>query len=69
MIYAPRGEGKTHMSLGIACAVAAGQSFLGWETEKPREVLFIDVEIPSNLIQERLSGILDNMSVNPIDII
>jgi|GEM_PF-2442182 len=29
MIYAPRGIGKTHVSLGIAYAVATGSSFLG----------------------------------------
>ena len=67
MIYAPRGVGKTHMSLGIACAVSAGEDFLGWEVDKPRGVLFIDGEMPANLLQERLSGIINSMDNKPVD--
>lgn len=67
MIYAPRGVGKTHMSLGIACAVSAGEDFLGWDVDKPRGVLFIDGEMPANLLQERLSGIIDSMENKPVD--
>lgn len=65
MIYAPRGIGKTHVSLGIACAVAAGTSFLNWDVPEPQGVLFIDGEMPANLLQERLTGIMDNMEINP----
>ncbi len=54
MIYAPRGVGKTHVSLGIAYAVASGTPFLGWETPQPRGVLFVDGEMPGNALQERL---------------
>lgn len=60
MIYAPRGVGKTHVSLGIAYAVASGTPFLGWDTPKPRGVLFVDGEMPGNTLQERLSGIIKN---------
>lgn len=67
MIYAPRGVGKTHMSLGIACAVSAGEDFLGWEVDKPRGVLFIDGEMPANLLKERLTGIINSMGNKPID--
>ena len=42
MIHAPRGVGKTHVSIGAACAVAAGVSYLRWSAPKPRRVLFID---------------------------
>jgi RecA-family ATPase len=57
MIYSWRGVGKTHVALGIAYAVAAGSSFLGWKATKPRGVLYLDGEIPANALQERLSKI------------
>jgi len=57
MVYAPRGVGKTHFSLGIGYVVASGGTFLQWEAEKPRGVLFIDGEMPGNVLQERLSAI------------
>lgn len=31
MVYAPRGIGKTHFSLGVAYAVASGGLFFGWQ--------------------------------------
>ena len=57
MVYAPRGVGKTHFSLGVAYAVASGGQFLQWTAEKPRGVLFIDGEMPGNVLQERISVI------------
>jgi putative DNA primase/helicase len=56
MIHAPRGTGKTHIAMGIACAVAAGQTFLGrWRAPQPRRVLFIDGEMPGAMLQERFA--------------
>ena len=46
MVYAKRGVGKTHFALGVAYAVAGGGSFLNWQAEKPRKVLYIDGEMP-----------------------
>lgn len=58
MIHAYRGVGKTHMSLGIAYAVAKGGEFLGWQSPKPRSVLYIDGEMPAAVLQERLARIV-----------
>lgn len=72
MIYAPRGIGKTHVSLGIAYAVASGGEFLGWQAEHPSGVLFIDGEMPASLLQERLTEIMlsnDKQPVAPLKII
>jgi RecA-family ATPase len=55
MIHAKPGVGKTHLSLNIAYAVASGGSFLGWEAEKPRGVLFVDGEMYPASLQERLA--------------
>lgn len=68
MIYAPRGIGKTFVSLSIACSVAAGENMFGgkWICEKPRKVLFVDGEMPASTLQERLAGIISSME-NKID--
>lgn len=57
MLYAPRGVGKTHCSLGIAHAVASGGEFLGWQAPAPASVLFLDGEMPGVALQERLAMI------------
>jgi len=62
MIHAPRGIGKTHVSLMIAYAVATGdQMFHGkWTSDKPNKVLFVDGEMPLAVVQERLTKIIKN---------
>ncbi len=55
MIYAERGTGKTFVSVGIACTVASGGRFWKWEAPRPRNVLFIDGELPGATIQERFA--------------
>lgn len=62
MVHAPRGGSKTHLSLGIAYAVASGGSFLVWEALKPRGVLFIDGEMPGHALQERAQNIVRSSS-------
>ncbi|WP_151194477.1 AAA family ATPase [Cysteiniphilum sp. JM-1] len=57
MIYAMRGVGKTHVSLNIAYAVAAGINFLKWSAPRKAKVLFIDGEMPAYTLQERLKSI------------
>ena len=58
MVYAWRGTGKTHVSLGIAYAVSCGGRFLEWIADQPRKVLFIDGEMPGFALQERLAAII-----------
>lgn len=65
MIYSWRGVGKTHVALGIAYAIAAGGSFLGWKAEKARKVLYIDGEMPGSALQARLAAIVAASDVQP----
>lgn len=58
MIHAFRGIGKTHLSLGVAYAVAKGGAFLKWQATAPRNVLFVDGEMPAATLQERLAQII-----------
>ena len=55
MVHSKRGVGKTHFGLGVADAVSSGGQFLGWKAEKARRVLFLDGEMPVQLMQQRLS--------------
>ncbi len=63
MIYGPRGIGKTHLTLGIAYAIASGGTFLGWRAPKARRVLVIDGEMPAGVLQERLAAIVARSEV------
>lgn len=58
MIHAFRGIGKTHLSLGVAYAVAKGGEFLEWKAPMPRNVLYVDGEMPASTLQERLARII-----------
>lgn len=57
MVHAIRGVGKTHFALGVAWAVASGSGFLGWRAPSTVDVLYIDGEMPANVLQERLAKI------------
>ena len=65
MIYSWRGVGKTHVALGIAYAVASGNSFLGWKASTARQVLYIDGEMPAPALQSRLAAIVAASDVQP----
>ena len=57
MLYAPRGVGKTMLSLSIGLAVASGSQLLRWNAPRPRRVLYVDGEMPLVSLQERLRTI------------
>ncbi|MEH2576508.1 AAA family ATPase [Bradyrhizobium sp. AZCC 1708] len=57
MLFAGRGIGKTHVALGIAHAVSCGGTFLRWEAQKPRSVLYVDGEMPQQALQERIKAL------------
>lgn len=65
MLYAARGLGKTHFSLGVAYAVASGGDFLGWKAPRPRGVLFLDGEMPGAVLQERIARIAASSDLEP----
>ncbi len=57
MIFAMRGIGKTHASLGIGYAAAAGGRFWNWKASRPFKTLLIDGEMPGESLQDRLAAI------------
>ena len=68
MLHSERGIGKTYVALNIAYAVASGSSFLRWQSFEAAKVLYIDVEMPAIVMQERLAKIMsssESKSFNP----
>lgn len=66
MVHAKRGIGKTYFALSVAVAVASGGSFLNWEAPKAQGVFYLDGEMPSVVMQERLSRIIASADKKPI---
>jgi putative DNA primase/helicase len=56
MIYAYRGVGKTWFALGIAKALSNGGSFGPWKAHRPTKVLYVDGEMPADLMRQRDRG-------------
>lgn len=67
MIYAPRGIGKTYVALSIAYAVATGGAIFGWRAPEQKRVLYIDGEMPSRSMQERLAQISSSSEKQILD--
>jgi hypothetical protein len=61
MLYAPRGVGKTLLSLSIGLAVASGCPLLRWQAPRQRRVLYVDGEMPLVSLQERLRAIANGL--------
>ena len=58
MIAGYTGLGKTYLALSIAYAIASGGELLGWETGgRPRKVLYLDGEMGTVDMQDRLVAI------------
>jgi RecA-family ATPase len=65
MLYAPRGLGKTQVAVNIGWAVACGQPFLSWYAPKPRPVLYVDGEMPQELLQGRAKAMMSPSACGP----
>jgi hypothetical protein len=55
LLYGPRGLGKTFFALGMAWAVASGESFLGWRGRGRCRVVYLDGEMAAVDIQKRIA--------------
>jgi hypothetical protein len=58
------GLGKTMLGFGMACGIAAGDGFLHWRSVRPARVLYIDGEMPGELIKSRSIDVL-RRAANP----
>lgn len=53
MVHARRGVGKTHLAMACAYAIASGGKYLGWGAPKQRDVLYVDGEMPLQVMRRR----------------
>lgn len=76
MIYAATGVGKTFFAVEIAVAVATGGECFGWKAPMPRKVLYIDGEMGTRALSERIDSARkrmphldepDNLKILPYD--
>lgn len=54
ILFAPRGIGKTFTALSAALAVAGGATLFHWHAPNPKQVLYVDGEMPAQAMQDRL---------------
>jgi hypothetical protein len=65
MFSAETGKGKTMICIGIAFAARLGRAFLHWKAGRPCRVLYIDGEMPRDLMQERIRLACEWFKVEP----
>jgi hypothetical protein len=56
-LVGPTGAGKTMTAMAMAGGIASQRGFLGWRTEKAGRVLWIDGEMPLQLLQQRFADL------------
>jgi AAA domain-containing protein len=59
-IYAFRGTGKTWFGVAMANALATGGKLGDWQANEPVKVLYIDTEMPPDLMRNRCDGLGNN---------
>jgi len=64
-VYAERGVGKTWFAQTLALVMATGTSALGFHTEVPLKVLYIDGEMGSDEIKSRFEVVEARVGVTP----
>ena len=57
IIFAARGVGKTWLGLAIAKAVSTGGKIGEWQAPEPAKVLYVDGEMPADLVRDRDKGL------------
>jgi hypothetical protein len=65
MVYAWRGVGKTYFSLGAAYAIAAGDRIFSWTAPMPRRVVYIDGEMPIEVLKDRMAALIGGAATEP----
>src|SRR4051812_6691462 len=65
LLSADTGLGKTMLAMGWAFSMHLGKNFLHWKGHRKTPVMYIDGEMPRDLMQERILVACDWFSVKP----
>src|SRR5262249_39759250 len=65
LLWAPTGIGKTMFDMALSMAMAAGHAFLHWQAPHAVRVLYIDGEMSSRLLKQRLMDEVLRLGVLP----
>ena len=68
LFAADTGLGKTMFSLSLALGLHLGKGFLHWQGKRKARVLYLDGEMPVDLIKERIVQECARWDVDPADI-
>jgi putative DNA primase/helicase len=63
-IFAFKGTGKTWLAVAMANALATGGKLGDWQAHAPVKVLYIDSEMPADLMRERCNGLGDSPNLH-----
>lgn len=70
MVVAPRGIGKSWFSLALGVAISTGQSvFLGWKIHQQTRVLYVDGEMQTIGIHDRIKALSGGQRMDSLDIL
>ena len=70
MVVAPRGIGKSWFSLALGVAISTGQSvFLGWKIHQQTRVLYVDGEMQTIDIRDRIKALSGGQRMDSLDIL
>lgn len=64
-VFAPRGLGKTWLSLSMAASIASGQTCGPWTAHRSLRTLYVDGEMPCDALDQRIQGMggVENLTV------
>lgn len=65
LLAAETGAGKTMFGIACAFAMTLGEDFLRWKSKRQARVLYIDGEMPIDLMMERIALACDWFDVDP----
>jgi hypothetical protein len=68
MVIGATGLGKTNFLMALMLAMGTGRGFLRWGARRPARILYIDGEMPAELMKERLEDALQRAGVTPEEI-
>jgi len=64
-LWAPTGIGKTMFNMGHGMTIAGGRAFLHWQTPRVARVLYVDGEMSSRLLKQRLADETARLGIQP----